>query len=105
MAEMNIEYPNISDQTPEGQLRQVKDYLFLLADKLCLADSNSFGRFSCGTVLFAGISDKALFVIVHGIKIIDIPTDMESEFGGDARGIGGLDTTDKDRDASYTPHS
>lgn len=41
MAEMNIEYPNISDQTPEGQLRQVKDYLFLLADKLNLQDNSA----------------------------------------------------------------
>lgn len=41
MAEMNVEYPNISDQTPEGQLRQVKDYLFLLADKLNLQDNSA----------------------------------------------------------------
>lgn len=41
MAEMNIEYPNISDQTPEGQLKQVKDYLFLLADKLNLQDNSA----------------------------------------------------------------
>lgn len=41
MAEMSIEYPNISEQSPEGQLQQVKDYLFLLADKLNLQDNSA----------------------------------------------------------------